>query len=239
MNASSIAGALALGLLLCVGLLGLGFQIGDSLVAFKAMERTVTVKGLAEREVPADTAIWPITFNDAGNDLNALYARIQKKNAAIAVFLADQDFPETAVSIAPPAIVDKQAQGYSGARDIRFRYSATSTLTVYTQDVDRVLQTRKRLVELGKEGIAFAGQGYASQTEFLFTGLNRIKPDMIQEATRNARDVAEKFAKDSESRLGKIKQARQGQFSISNRDSNTAHIKKVRVVSTITYYLVD
>ena len=102
-----------------------------------------------------------------------------------------------------------------------------------------MVQTRKRLVALGKEGIAFTGQGYQTQTEFLFTGLNRIKPDMIQEATRNAREVAEKFAKDSQSRLGRIKQARQGQFSINNRDSNTPHIKKVRVVSTITYYLTD
>ena len=239
MNTSSLGSAVILGILLCVGLVGLGFQLGESLVTFKAMERTVTVKGLSEREVPADTAIWPIAFNEAGNDLNDLFARIQKKNGVIAAFLAEQGFPEAAVSVAPPGIVDKQGQGYSGAQDLKFRYSAGSTLTVYTTDVERVLQTRKRLVELGKEGIAFAGQGYQSQTEFLFTGLNQIKPDMIQEATRNAREVAGKFAKDSDSRLGKIKQARQGQFSIANRDSNTAHIKKVRVVSTITYYLVD
>ena len=150
-----------------------------------------------------------------------------------------QGFPEAAISVAPPGIVDKQAQGYSGSEEIKFRYSANATITVYTEDVDRVLQTRRHLVELGKEGIAFAGQGYQSQTEFLFTGLNDIKPGMIQEATRNAREVAEKFATDSQSRLGKIKHASQGQFSISDRDSNTPHIKKVRVVSTITYYLAD
>jgi hypothetical protein len=96
-----------------------------------------------------------------------------------------------------------------------------------------------KLSELGKEGIAFARQGYQAQTEFLFTKLNEINPEMIEEATRNAREVAEKFATDSKSRLGKIKKAQQGQFSIDNRDINTPHIKKVRVVSTIEYYLSD
>ena len=239
MNSSSFNNALILGLCLCVGLLGLGFQIGKSLVAFKALERTVTVKGLSEREVMADTAIWPITFNEAGNDLNTLFAAIQKKNASIAAFLTEQGFPDNAISIAPPNVIDKQAQGYSGSENMKFRYSANATITVYTENVDLVLQARKHLVELGKEGIAFSGQGYGSKTEFLFTGLNRLKPDMIQEATRNAREVAEKFAKDSESRLGKIKRASQGQFSINNRDSNTPNIKRVRVVSTITYFLAD
>jgi hypothetical protein len=239
MNTSSIGSALVLGLLLCVGLIGLGFQIGKSLIAFRSLERTVTVKGLSEREVNANVAIWPITFNEADNDLDHLYADIQKKNALITAFLAGQGFPEAALSAGPPSVIDKQAQGYSGSEGIKFRYSAQSTITVYTEDVDRVLQARKRLVDLGRQGIAFLGQDYQARTEFLYTELNRLKPEMIQEATRNAREVAEKFAKDSQSRLGKIKQASQGQFSINNRDSNTPHIKKVRVVSTITYYLVD
>jgi hypothetical protein len=239
MKTSSLGSALILGLLLCVGLIGLGFQIGKSLVAFRALERTVTVKGLSEREVNANIAIWPITFNEADNDLDRLYADIQKKNALITTFLTGQGFPEAALSTGPPSVIDKQAQGYSGSQDIKFRYSAQSTITVYTEDVARVLQARKRLVDLGREGIAFVGRGYQTQTEFLYTELNRLKPEMIQEATRNAREVAEKFAKDSQSRLGKIKQARQGQFSINNRDSNTPYIKKVRVVSTVTYYLAD
>jgi hypothetical protein len=97
----------------------------------------------------------------------------------------------------------------------------------------------KRLVELGKQGIAIAGQDHGTRTEFLFTKLNDIKPEMVQEATKKAREVAEKFAKDSNSGLGKIKTARQGQFSISDRDSNTPYVKKVRVVSTLEYYLTD
>jgi hypothetical protein len=97
----------------------------------------------------------------------------------------------------------------------------------------------KKLFELGKQGIAISGQDYQTKTQFLFTNLNEIKPEMIEEATKNARKVAEKFAKDSDSKLGKIKKARQGQFSINERDSNTPHIKKVRVVSTLEYYLSD
>jgi len=239
MTDHAIKSASILGILLCIGLLGLGFQIGQSVLAVKTLDRTVTVKGLSEREVEADTAIWPITFNEAGNDLNDLFSSIQQKNTLITAFLTRQGFPMTAISVAPPGIVDKQAQGYSGSERIKFRYAAHSTITVYTDDVAGVRQAMQNMVELGKAGIAFAGRGYQAQTEFLFTGLNRIKPDMIQEATRNAREVAAKFAKDSQSRLGKIKQARQGQFSINNRDSNTPHIKKVRVVSTITYYLSD
>ena len=97
----------------------------------------------------------------------------------------------------------------------------------------------KRIVELGKQGIAISGQNHNNKTEFLYTRLNEIKPEMVEEATKKARQVAEKFAKDSNSRLGKIKRARQGQFSIKDRDSNTQHIKKVRVVSTLEYYLSD
>ena len=97
----------------------------------------------------------------------------------------------------------------------------------------------KKVVELVKEGIAISGQDYKNKTEFLFTDLNKIKPAMIEEATKNAREVARKFAKDSGSRLGKIKNASQGQFSINDRDTSTQYIKKVRVVSTIKYYLSD
>ncbi|WP_422490326.1 hypothetical protein [Endozoicomonas sp. ALE010] len=95
------------------------------------------------------------------------------------------------------------------------------------------------LSDLGREGIVFTGGHYGSQPEYLFTRLNDVKPEMIEEATRKAREVAEKFASDSQSELGKIKRASQGQFSISDRDRNNPHIKKVRVVATIEYYLSD
>ena len=95
------------------------------------------------------------------------------------------------------------------------------------------------LSSLGKKGIVFSASNYETRTEYIFSKLNDIKPEMIEEATNNAREVAQKFATDSQSRLGKIKRAYQGQFTISDRDNNNPHIKKVRVVSTVEYYLAD
>ena len=240
MSDKSNAGAgLMLGVFLCAGLLGLGYQLADGFLQAKALERTVTVKGLSEREVPADIAIWPIKYNQADNDLVALYAAIERHNGLIVEFLKERGFGDDEISVSVPAIVDRQAQAYGGEQNARFRYAATSSITVYSTDVEQVRTTMNDLVELGKQGLAIAGQDYEARTQFLFTGLNTLKPEMIEEATRNAREVATKFAQDSASTLGKIKTASQGQFSIEDRDSNTPHIKKVRVVSTVEYYLSD
>ncbi len=233
-----IGSAFVLGVLLCVGLALLGYFVSGGIIRIRALDRTVEVKGLSEREVPADIAIWPIRFNEADNDLNLLFLTLEQKNAAIEAFLKKRGFKEDEISISAPAIQDRQAQGYSDAQ-IKFRYSGASTLTVYTRNVDSVRNAMKDMVELGKQGIAIAGQDYDAKTEYLFTRLNDIKPEMVEEATKNARLVAEKFARDSQSGLGKIKRAVQGQFSIDDRDSNTPHIKKVRVVSTLEYYLTD
>ena len=113
------------------------------------------------------------------------------------------------------------------------------TVTVYSGRVESVRQAMNALLDLGKQGIVFTGDNYGGQTEYLFNRLNEIKPAMIEEATRNAREVAEKFAADSASQLGKIRRASQGQFSITPRDRNNPHIKRVRVVSTVEYYLSD
>ena len=237
-NKDSAGSAFVLGALLCVGLALLGYFVSGGIVRIRALDRTVEVKGLSEREVPADIAIWPIRFNEADNDLNLLFLTLERKNAAIEAFLKKRGFKEDEISVSAPAIQDRQAQGYSDTQ-IKFRYSGASTLTVYTRNVDSVRNAMKDLVELGKQGIAIAGQDYDAKTEYLFTRLNDIKPEMVEEATKNARLVAEKFARDSKSGLGKIKRAVQGQFSIDDRDSNTPHIKKVRVVSTLEYYLTD
>lgn len=239
MNNRRMGEAFILGALLCIGLALLGYLISGSIIRIKTLNRTVTVKGLSEREVPANIAIWPIKFSEADNDLNHLFSKIQRNNSLIIQFLKNNGFKDQEISISAPAIMDRQAQGYADPNKIKFRYSGSSIITVYTGNVDSVRKTMKKLVELGKEGIAISGQDYNSKTEFLFTELNQIKPEMIEEATKNAREVAERFAKDSESKLGKIRHARQGQFSINNRDSNTPYIKKVRVVSTVEYYLSD
>jgi hypothetical protein len=141
--------------------------------------------------------------------------------------------------VSAPSITDRQAQGYVSSQPSEFRYYGSSIVTVYSTQVDAVRRAMTQIVDLGKQGVAVTGQEYGAQTEFLFTGLNDIKPEMIEEATKNGREVAEKFAADSQSRLGKIRTAQQGQFSINDRDSTTPYIKKVRVVSTITYYLSD
>jgi len=239
MNDRNAGSALFLGVFLFAGLIGLGYIISNGVMKMKSLERTVSVKGLSEREVPADVAIWPIKFNAVNNDLNELFSDIQNKNHLVLGFLKESGFEDGEISVSVPAIVDRQAQGYSDASKLPFRYSGSSTITVYSRNVEAVRKTMNKAVDLGKKGIAIVGQDYETRTEFLFTKLNDIKPAMIEEATRNARDVAQKFAKDSDSKLGKIKAASQGQFTISDRDSNTPYTKKVRVVSTVEYYLSD
>jgi len=239
MNNRPVLSAFTFGALICAGLVVLGYLISQGIVRIKALERTVTVKGLSEREVPADIAIWPIKFNDAENDLNKLFTSLEDKNRKIIEFLKGRGFEDTEITMSPPSIVDRHAQGYVNVNEIPFRYTASSTITIYTKKVDAVVQGMKNLIELGRYGIVILGEDYDPKVEFLFTRLNDFKPEMIEEATRNAREVAEKFAKDSKSRLGKIKTASQGQFSIENRDSNTPYIKKLRVVSTIEYFLSD
>jgi len=239
MENKNVNQAFVLGVLICIGLIFLGFFISNGIVKIKASERRVEVKGLSEQEVPANIAIWPIKFKEADNDLNKLYSTIQQKNTIIIDFLRRHDFQDKEISLSAPAILDRQAQEYEGANRGNFRYTGSSTITVYTENVDLVRKTMEKLFELGKQGIAITGEDYQSKTVFLYTKLNEIKPAMIEEATQNARAVAEKFAQDSKSRLGRIRSASQGQFSIDDRDSNTPYIKKVRVVSTLEYYLSD
>lgn len=231
--------AVILGISLVVGLTALGYLLGDAALSVKEYERSVTVKGLAEREVAADIVIWPIQFTEASNDLAKLYRDIETSTGKIRAFLLKHGVAAEAISVDSPAITDKLAQQYGNHAGAEFRYTASQNVTVYSNDIATVRQVMSLLSELGKEGIAFTGANYQAQTEYLFTGLNDIKPAMIEEATRQARQVAEKFAEDSNSRLGKIRQASQGQFSISDRDNNNPHIKNVRVVSTVEYYLSD
>ncbi|MCG9731207.1 SIMPL domain-containing protein [Shewanella sp. Isolate13] len=238
MSKTNTLSALILGSLLCFGLIMLGNTIGDKLLKMKAMERTVTVKGLAEKEVRANVAIWPIRFTEVDNDLNNLYQTVQTKTDRVVDFLKQQGFSEDEITIALPAIEDRQAQGYVDP-NVKYRYAAKISISLYTNNVDLLLTTRTSMLSLAKDGIAISDQDYNSKAQFLFTELNKVKPDMIQSATQNARQVAEKFAIDSDSKLGKIKKASQGQFSINDRDSNTPYIKKVRIVSTLTYYLND
>ena len=233
------ASAFILGVFVFIGLSALGYQLGSAAIRFKQYERSVTVKGLAEQEVNADIVIWPIQFTAAGNDLEALYGVVDQNTARIKAFLVNNGIASDAITFTSPAITDKSAQRWGNDGNPEFRYSAMQSVTVYSNNITAVRSVMGKLSELGKQGIVFTGDDYQSQTDYIFTGLNNIKPKMIEEATRNAREVAEKFARDSRSQLGKIKRASQGQFSISSRDKNNPHIKKVRVVATVEYYLSD
>jgi len=231
--------ALVLGISLFLGLSSLGFLLANAAISYKEFERTVTVKGLSEQEFMADIVIWPIQFTLADNTLQTLYSDIDNNTQTIIQFLTEQGIERDDISLTSPAITDKSAQQYGGNQRAEFRYTGMQTVTVYSEEIVTVRQVMSKLSELGKEGIVLTGNNYQSQTEYLFTRLNEIKPAMIEEATRKAREVAEKFADDSDSSLGKIRRASQGQFSISPRDKNNPHIKKIRVVSTIEYYLSD
>ena len=239
MRGSRVREAFVVGVFLFAGLAVLGYLLGSSALRIKQFERTVTVKGLAEKEVPADVAVWPIQFTGADNDLVALYAALERGTVKIIRFLGASGFEASEISVAAPQITDKMAQQYGNGDKVELRYTAVQGVTVYTGKPDAVRVAMNKLVELGKQGIVFSGGGYQGSTQYLFTKLNELKPEMIEEATRKAREVAEKFARDSDSRLGKIKSAQQGQFTIADRDSSTPHIKNVRVVSTVEYYLSD
>ncbi len=227
-----------LGFFIFLGLSTLGYLLANAAIAVKEYERTVTAKGLSEREYPADIIIWPIQFTETSNDLSQLYSSIDTSNLKIKQFLQKKGINEKEISFSSPVITDKSAQQYGEAK-AEFRYAAMQTVTVYSENINGVREIMNALSDLGKSGIAFTGNNYQSQTEYIFTRLNEVKPEMIEEATKQAREVAQKFAADSQSKLGKIRKASQGQFSISARDQNNPHIKKVRVVSTVEYYLSD
>lgn len=223
--------------ILAVAIVVFGTFVKNSLDRFTDKERVVTVKGLSEREVPADKVIWPLIYKELGNDPADIYQRIEKKNATVMDFLKKHGLTDNEISVNPPQVKDRFADSWS-QENILNRYVASSVIIVNSTQVDLVRNIMQKQAELMKIGIALISEDYGNNmVKYEFTGLNEIKPEMVEESTKNARATAEKFAKDSDSELGKIRRATQGQFSITNRDNNTPHIKNVRVVSTIEYYI--
>ncbi len=230
---SSTFGDFLLGLFIAVGLIGFGYLLSSTIIKVKEMDRTVSVKGLAEKQVKADIAIYPIQFEVADNNATLLYKKIKEDKDLVVAFLKNQGFDDSEIFISSPQITDNFAQGYNA--NARFRYVGKVVVTLYTKQVDKTISLGKELFQLNKEGVIASNLKY--QTSYLFTKLNSIKPKMIEEATENAKKAAIKFAMDSGSELNGIKSARQGYFSITDRDSNTPYIKKVRVVTDVVYYL--
>lgn len=224
--------------IIALGLLFLGLSVRGGIRIFSQRDRVVSVKGLSEMEVPADKAIWPLMFKDVGSDLISLHDNLKAKNQTIVAFLKANGIKDEEISISAPQVVDLEAERYSNNTS-PYRYNITSVVTVTSDNVDLVRKLMGEQGELLRQGVAVSGGDYQYNVQYMFTKLNDIKPQMIEDATKNAREAAEKFADDSDSKLGKIKSANQGQFTISDRDGNTPHIKNVRVVSTVEYYLKD
>lgn len=224
------------GLFIMIGLIVLGLMLPQAVGRYRSFDRTVNVKGLCEKEVKADKVIWPVMYRVMANDIQSIYDQTDGNNAAIVAFLKSGGITDAEITVSVPSISDKFANEY-GSNDRAYRYIAKSVVTVCTDKVDAVLALMARQSELLKQGVVTAGENWENPVEFRYEGLNEIKPQMIEEATQNAREAAQKFAKDSGSRLGKIRTANQGTFTIENRDSNTPYIKKVRVVTSVTYYL--
>ena len=186
----------------------------------------------------ANKVTWPIVSKEVGNDLQTIYRNVQTTDSAIVSFLKSNGISDSEIAVNAPQVVDMQANQYNSG-PVPYRYNVTTVVVVTSSDVKKVNTLMTRQTQLLREGIAIVAGDYNYQTTYEYTDLNKIKPSMIAEATKNAREAAKKFADDSDSRLGKIKTASQGQFSIEDRDQYTPYIKRVRVVSTIDYFLKD
>ena len=230
--------ALLLGLCLAAGIVTGGWLVGRGLFRARATERVVTVRGFSERELPADLVLWPVTFTVTADDLVALQERSDQAAARIVAFLRGT-FEPGEYTVAAPRIQDRQAEGMFGRDGQRLdRYVAEGTVAVRTGKIGVARGAMARTAELVKQGIPIVRR-YDQSTQYLFTALERIKPEMIAEATKDARRAAERFAADSGVRVGAIRTAQQGLFTIEDRDPVSPEVKRVRVVTTVQYALEE
>jgi len=227
---------IAIGLI--IGLAALGLSMKSAIDNFSTRDRRVTVKGLAEKEVDADKVIWPIQTKELGNDLPALYEKMSRTTKDIRAFLISNGVKEADISVNAPTVIDMNAERY-GENNRNYRYNITSTITVSSRNVKLIRSLISRQGELLQQGIAIVDGGYENPIKYELVSFSQMKPDMMTEAIKNAEKTAVQFADNSSSKLDKIMSADQGQFSITDRDENTPFIKKVRVVTTVTYSLKD
>ena len=226
--------------IVALGIVLLGIFLKAGMDNFTEKDRKVTVKGLAEKEVKADKVTWPIITKEIGNDLPELYDRIAAKQKTIRQFLLSNGIQPGEISTGAPKVIDMNAEQYSG-NDKPYRYNVTVVVTVTSTHVDHVRQIIAHQGELLKQGVAVVAGDYdaANNVSYQLTSFKKMKPQMMTEAIENAEQTARQFAKNSHSKLNKIVSADQGQFSIDDRDANTPYIKRVRVVTTVTYSLKD
>jgi len=234
----SAVAAAVLGLSIAMGMALAATLVGDGLEALLASRRVVTVKGLAQREVDADLAIWPLVYTVSGDSLGEIQERVARSDLLIREFLESQGFDESETSVSMPRITDFRTQMPGLSNPPAERYAAESAVTLRTRNVSGLKLAMQHSGELVGRGVALM-RSYEAQTQFLFTSLDALKPQMIAEATRDARRAARQFADDSQSRVGAIRTAQQGYFSISDRDPYSPEKKVIRVVTTVEYFLVD
>ena len=232
-------------IIVAIGIALAGLLVGNGFARGRASERVVTVKGVSEKEVKADLAIWPLQVVGADNDLAAANAKVAANVAGVRQFLARHGIDTSQVQLTGFNVNDAYAMQMSEDRRPANRYVIHETMMVRSNQPDRVLATSQQVSELATIGVAVSsGNEYGGGgPTFVFSGLNQLKPAMIADATAHAREAAAQFARDSHSQLGDIRQANQGVFEILPRDqapgiSEESQIAKiVRVVSTIDYYL--
>ncbi len=219
-----------------------GWFIGSGIRGFRSSDRFVSVKGIAEKEVKADLALWPLRVIATSNSLQEAQARIAKDAATVRKFFESGGIPAGAVEVQGVEATDLLTQPFrQGAPASRFIVG--QTLMARTNDVDRIAALAQRVGEIVAAGVVLSAEGAPQGPFYLFTKLNDIKPGMIAEATKNARAAAQQFAADSGSALGPIRQASQGLFQILPRDAAPGQteekqvLKTVRVVSTVDYLL--
>ena len=233
------AGILALGL--AVG----GLFVGNGFARARAADRFVTVKGISEREVRADLAIWPLRLVAADNDLTRAHAQIESSISKIRTFLASYQIDTSQVALQDFSVSDAATNQYASGERAGSRYVIRQTVVVRSVKPDLIATASQKVGELVSAGVVLSsgGDDGSGGPTFVFTGLNDLKPKMIGEATARARESAEQFARDSHSDIGGIRNASQGVFEILPRDqaqgiSEASQIvKRVRVVSTIDYSL--
>ena len=233
-KANNSCNKLGIGIFVMIGLIVLGLFISKGLVSIANQDQFVTVKGLAERDVMANKVVWPLPYKSVSNNMQELYDNIEKNKNVILAFLKSGGITDNEIIVSAPAVTDRLAQSYV-PDNVKYRYQSEAVITVISPQVEKVIELMGKQIELMKDGVIISNE-YNYQTQFEYTALNDIKPEMVEEATRNARTVAQKFAEDSGSKLGNIKQASQGQFSISS-DETTPQIKNIRVVTTVKYAL--
>ncbi len=231
-------GLFMLGLFLAVGLGIAGYFIGNTLYKAKTAENVATVKGLAEREVKSDLAIWTLSFSLVGPNLEGVFADAKRNREVIAEFLREQGFKDSEIRIEP--LNSWRNEYRDDGKLVDESFNVSSGVTVETHDIDRVSEAYAKAGELIGRGVVLS----SSSPRFLYTKLNDIKPELLGEATRNARVAAEQFAGDAGGKVGGIKSAAQGSFSILAKNSTESYgedesavYKNVRVVTTISFYM--